>query len=40
MGATCAVFKDFFGNQGGMVVTIGIKLAWAVNAPLLVSKKI
>jgi len=31
MGATSAVFQDFFGNQGGIVITIGIMLAWAVT---------
>jgi Cu-processing system permease protein len=31
MGATSAVFQDFFGNQWGIIVTIGIMLAWAVT---------
>jgi len=30
MGATSAVFRDFFGNQGGMITTLLIMTAWAV----------
>jgi Cu-processing system permease protein len=31
MGATSAVFRDFFGNQWGMAATILIMLAWAIT---------
>ncbi|AEW01519.1 nitrous oxide reductase [Niastella koreensis] len=31
MGATSAVFRSFFGNQLGIVITIGVMLAWAVT---------
>jgi Cu-processing system permease protein len=29
MGATSAIFRDFFGNQWGMVTTLMIMAAWA-----------
>ena len=31
MGATSAIFQDFFGNQWGIVATIAIMLGWAVT---------
>ncbi|SEN82875.1 Cu-processing system permease protein [Niastella yeongjuensis] len=31
MGATSAIFQDFFGNQWGIVATIDIMLGWAIT---------
>lgn len=36
MGATSAIFKDFFGSVGGMILAIGILLIWAAG-PLYIS---
>ena len=36
MGATSAVFKDFFGSTGGVLLTIAVLLFWVVM-PLWIS---